>query len=206
MLPRYKILLELYASMLAARNASRSISVMEIGTHRGTMANEFILRALQAGYDIHYWGFDLFEDLTDQRKALEFCGKAKPPAMAEVFKTLNRFAPRATVRLVKGDTRVTLREISTQSEAHIFDFVWLDGGHSPATIESDFRHAERMLAPDGMIVLDDYYIERDDVGARSLVYKLQGSPLHSVKLTEDGDYDPNTKLTIHLAIVRPAHP
>ncbi|MFN2291881.1 MAG: class I SAM-dependent methyltransferase, partial [Anaerolineae bacterium] len=42
-----------------------------------------------------------------------------------------------------------------------YDFIYVDGNHSAATVELDVVNAWKKLAPRGIILLDDYYHEED---------------------------------------------
>lgn len=79
------------------------------------------------------------------------------------------------------------------------DLVWLDGGHFPDTISSDFSNCLKVSDKNTIIVLDDYYTEREDVGCKKLIDNLDRE-LFNVKILEPPDILPDK--TIHLVRVR----
>lgn len=146
----------------------KAANIMEIGTWSGTRAAAMILAARQAapGKKISYYGFDLFEDLTPDLYAQEI--SKYPPTMATVKAKLVQTG--AQVELFKGDTNVSLSQLAVKLPK--MDFIFIDGGHSKATIENDWRYSLEVLADKGVIIFDDYWPDRIDAGAKSLVDSL----------------------------------
>lgn len=123
--------------------------VVETGTYVGKRAAEF-----WAMSGCRYTGFDLFDDTTDETNLREY--NVKPPApLVDVAKRLE-LCGMDDFLLIRGDTRETLPQWLS-NEQPVFDFAFIDGGHSIETIMSDFTHLSRSIQPGGMLVLDDFY-------------------------------------------------
>lgn len=128
--------------MLAAVRRKQPTAILEVGAWDGGRAEQMLAAAPLA----RYYGFDLFEDATPDTDAAEMNVK-RHHSLAEVQR---RLGERAT--LVRGNTRQTLAAFTTP-----VDFVWLDGGHSVETIESDWANVLRVLLPGAEVYFDDYY-------------------------------------------------
>ena len=133
----------------------------EIGVWRGDHAVRMIKAALLYCPHVHYYGFDLFEDLHLLDR--DEIGKSKPPLSQQQIR--EKIGGMAAVDLIKGDTRTTLEHAQLPE----MDFIFLDGGHSLETIESDWRNLQRCIGPQTLVILDDYYANRTDAGCRPLV-------------------------------------
>jgi hypothetical protein len=75
--------------------------------------------------------------------------------------------------LTRGNTRETLRDFKPDAP---IEFAWIDGGHSIATIASDWENVKRVLAPGAEVWFDDYYTGGPDTtqyGCNQLVATLK---------------------------------
>lgn len=167
-----------YRRLLETVHARRPRTIVEIGTHKGRNAVEMIETAslFAAPRDIHYFGFDLFEMLTEEDLVKEF--SLRPPSRAEVQRKLEQTG--ANIHLFQGYSRDTLKRLQQEpAAANGIDFVFLDGGHSHETIESDWRDIQPVLKRDSVVVFDDYYPgtepEVQQVGCRKLIESLDRS-------------------------------
>lgn len=132
--------------------------VVEIGTWNGERA----IQMNQASPGIEYMGFDLFEFATPETDSEE--KNVKPHhTTASVGKRLKEAGMNAT--LTAGNTRDTLPRFIHMADVNNWkaDLVYIDGGHSVETIESDLTCALCIVKKGGVIVLDDYYIDGIDV-------------------------------------------
>ena len=136
---------------------------MEIGVHRGDTAKRVIDTAIANGTTIHYHGYDLFRELTDEEMTTE---RSKQPAtMEEVRAKLTTVG--AHINLYPGDTRHTLAAPYTGGP---MDLIFLDGGHSWATIERDWINLQKYIGPLTTILLDDYYTDSPgEIGCQKLI-------------------------------------
>jgi predicted O-methyltransferase YrrM len=178
-----------YEQLFAAVEACRPRRILEIGTWDGAHGAEMIRVAQRFHKDIEYWGFDLWEPAPDEELS-------KPAvSMEDARKRLEETG--AKITLVKGNTRKTLRSLAEEmDQPGDFDFAFIDGGHSHKTIKSDWIACSWLCL--GTIVFDDYYPDRDDVGAKKLVDSLIGS-MYEVSLGPVTEY-PNMR--VRMATVR----
>ena len=136
-------------------------AILEIGTWNGARARQLLHLSPKS----KYYGFDLFEDATDQTDREEFNVK-RHTALEEVQRLLADF----DATLFKGNTRDTLAAFNEP-----VDFVWIDGGHSIETIRSDWEHVHRVATPDAWVFFDDYYtgIDTTHIGCNRVVETLR---------------------------------
>ena len=119
---------------------------------------------------LEYFGFDLFEDLTEEDLRNEF--SKRPPDYEVVRRNLERTG--ADIHLYKGNTKVTLpRAVSQIGYA---DLVFVDGGHSIETITADWSSVKQIMGQKTIVLFDDYYLNSQPhiqrVGCQSLVDAL----------------------------------
>lgn len=164
-----------YRKLLECVRAKDPRSIVEIGTWNGERAYAMLTLAPGA----RYYGFDLFEDATDDTDREEMNVKAHH-SLQEVQARLAGF----DAHLVKGNTRQTLAAFSPE---HKIDFVWLDGGHSLETIRSDWRNIKMHLADAAWVLFDDYYVGGIDTNRFGCNKVVEGLP-HILL----GDGDPVT--------------
>lgn len=122
----------------------------------GGRAIEMALAAFEHTDKVHYTGFDLFEDATEESDEYEM--NTKPHNMVEaVSQRLTEFAEKMkekdkefTFNLYKGDTKETLPACKEAQEA---DFAYIDGGHSYETVKSDYENLNKVP----IMVFDDFF-------------------------------------------------
>ena len=157
-------------------------TIMEIGSFRCARAERMIVEAQKHNKKIMYIGFDLFQDLDQEFRLYEGMGKAKQPDMSlceQKLKSLN-----CDYQLIKGNTRDTLSNFFPLIQ---IDFVFIDGGHSPETIRSDWENVKRVCLKGAAIYFDDYYPNRLDMGAAFLEQELrdQGYDVSFLNATDE---------------------
>lgn len=153
-----------YTRVLDAVKEKQPKAILEVGTWNGGRAFEMLRLAPGA----KYYGFDLFEDATPATDREEMNVKAH--FYREVVQKRLEAAG-FSVELHKGNTRDTLSTFDKK-----VDFVWLDGGHSVETIESDWENVRRCLLPDAVVLFDDYYtggIDTERFGCNKIVAGLK---------------------------------
>ncbi len=132
---------------------------MEIGVWRGERASKFIELALKhyPANEIEYFGFDLFEMLSNKLQVEEVSKSATQISM--VKDRLARFEDLGVkVRLIQGDTKITLpREMGSLPS---LDFIFIDGGHSYESVSSDWQCASQIASKRACIVFDDIVNKR----------------------------------------------
>lgn len=158
-------------------------TILEVGTWAGIRARE-MMTASGASF---YYGFDLFEDGTPEDDEAEF--NVKPHySLADVLDTFDFPA-----RLVKGYSTDTLPRFLEEMGPEGIDFAFIDGGHSVATIESDWRYVSQLIKPGGVILLDDYYSGMpesflDQFGCNRLADALQAEILPDADPVKGGGW------------------
>jgi hypothetical protein len=153
---RYKQLADL------VRHYSKNLetfTIVETGTWNGGRAIEMALAAFESVDKVHYRGFDLFEEATEETDKLELNIKAHNATEA-VSKRLAEFAVRMkennkefTYQLFCGDTKETMKGRDYSD----VDFAYIDGGHSYDTVSSDYSYLKDI----SVVVFDDYYSHDD---------------------------------------------
>ena len=124
--------------------------ICEIGTHDAKSASQICLYLLKKGIDVDYTGYDLFEEAHHLTHNYEINGKGtgRLSVAQGKFRLLREKFPKFNYKLIPGNTLVTL------SSPLIFDFAFIDGGHSYETVKHDFL----MLKNTPIIIFDDYDI------------------------------------------------
>lgn len=159
-----------YDQLLNLFRARNPVQMIEIGVWRGERSMQFILEGMALR---RYIGFDLFEDMTDEKHNAESMGNCIPHSKTAILKKLEPLAEKrqCALQLIAGPTETTLPPFA-EVNAHQFDFIYIDGGHSLETVENDWAGAQQLLAPGGVAVFDDYYTNDDSRGAKPLIDRL----------------------------------
>lgn len=144
-------------------NDIKPSTILEVGTWDGERAIHLCEIALKHKEQVTYYGFDLFEEGTDESDASELNVKRRC-SVDEVLQKLKQFrekyGDRFNAHLFRGNTRVTLPSVAEKLGDEV-DFAFVDGGHSIETMRSDIN----ALAKAKVVVVDDYY--RADAEGRS---------------------------------------
>jgi predicted O-methyltransferase YrrM len=138
-------------------------TILEVGTWNGDRAIQMAEAALKHQEQVTYYGFDLFEEASDETDAAELNVK-RHFTVDEVITKLKAFQEKVGVdrfqaHLFKGNTRETLLTVMAPEHGVEIDFAFIDGGHSIETMRSDIEAVARAK----VVVVDDYY-KPDDQG------------------------------------------
>jgi hypothetical protein len=174
-----KILCSRYNYLILEFIKHNPSSMIEIGVWRGDRS----LRFLNEGKELkRYVGFDLFEEMTTEQFTIESMGQCNPNSLKAVQKRIESLANRkeCSVELISGSTDKTL-PLYASNNLERFDFIYIDGGHSLATVANDWEYAEKMVSPNGLVVFDDYYLNDDSRGAKQQVDCLLNNEKYSVR-------------------------
>ena len=139
----------------------KSKSIMEIGTWNGQNTRRMTSGAIQSNnlvtaeekLGVTYYGFDVWE-LMDQ-KLMDLEVSKWPPSKSEVEVLLDSTG--VTVHLIQGNTHETLPKFVEDNEGLKVDFVFIDGGHSFETIESDWNNIQKIIDKNSVVIFDDYW-------------------------------------------------
>jgi predicted O-methyltransferase YrrM len=152
-----------YRYLFEAIQETEARNILEVGVWNGKRALQMIECARESAGDVFYYGYDLFEDLSDSEYASEF--SKRPPHEAEVRALLSRTG--AQVTLFRGNTLTTLP--ATVPTLPKMDFIFIDGGHSVKTIQNDWDQCEKLMHERTVVIFDDYWRNRTDGGAKPIV-------------------------------------
>lgn len=172
-----------YENLLRLIDEIRPGRILEIGVWRCHQALAMIERAQAYQETVEYWGFDLFEPMSDEMKTLE-TAKSRPALSLEAATALLATTG-AEIHLTKGNTRQTLpQKISSMPP---MDFIFIDGGHSVATIKSDWLQVAHLMHGRTVAVLDDVYPDDRSIGAQAVVDIISDHPAYVTRLLEPVD-------------------
>ena len=149
-LPRYKQLAEL------VRNYATD-NIVEVGTWNAGRAIEMSLAAFEKSDKVHYMGFDLFEEATEELDIKELNSKAHNTLKAvekrliDFSNKMNRDEKVFSFELFKGDSKDTLKKAKNKLKNATFAFI--NGGHSEKTVLSDYKYLKHVPC----IVFDDFF-------------------------------------------------
>lgn len=198
---RYEALYAVAEDIIAERRDG--MVFLEVGTYDGTRAIDLSkFWKEQTGTPFIYLGFDLFEDMDLATNTKELSKSRLPPSRELVAAKMQ--AADIRCQLVKGNTRETIPNFVTNYHPNSPnpDFIYIDGGHSLATIQSDWESLLPLIQPRTYVLFDDYYENRDDFGCKQLITKLQSDPKFKVKLLDPVDVIPQSGLRIRMVLVR----
>ena len=158
-----------YSNILIYILINRPQSILEIGVYRGLRSKEMIEAAKIFNNKIKYYGFDLFEELKPDILKKEL---SKIPVKKKyIYKNLSKIAD---VKLFKGYTNINLQKLKKK-----VDFVFIDGGHSVSTINSDWNNCKNFIKKNTIIIFDDYYIDNKNIikkfGCNKKIQKIKKS-------------------------------
>lgn len=134
-------------------------TILETGTWNGGRAIEMALAAFQKTDEVHYIGYDLFEDATTETDHEEF--NVKPHNTLEaVHKRLTEFSEHVkekenkefTFQLTKGNVRETL----LKKDIKDVDFALIGSGNSIETVQTEYE-----ILKDVPVVIGDHYFTKE---------------------------------------------
>tara|TARA_Y100000766_G_C18870439_1_gene587985 strand:+ start:897 stop:1592 length:696 start_codon:yes stop_codon:yes gene_type:complete len=140
-----------YDQLLEEIDVLRPKTILEVGTNDGINAVRLFKRASKYRDDVVYFGFDMFESLTDATFLKEFA--LTVPSQKNVDKFLQRNGC-SRRHLFAGNTIETLN--TKKSQLPKMDLVFLDGGHSQETVASDWINVQDLLHEGSVVFFDDY--------------------------------------------------
>jgi len=157
-----------YRQLFKTIRKNKPTHILEIGTWNGNNAVKMLQAAAKSnpGATIHYYGFDLFQDMTEDVYAAEI--SKRPPSLEEVKKILLKTGNE--INLFKGDTNITLPEVLPTLPP--VDFIFIDGGHSVSTITNDWNNISRYISNKSIVIFDDYWKNRPKEGCKPILDAL----------------------------------
>ncbi|MCJ7761528.1 class I SAM-dependent methyltransferase, partial [Candidatus Bathyarchaeota archaeon] len=162
-----------YRPLFKTLSEKPCINIMEIGVFDGTSAVAMIKEAAKKVLEeeIHFYGFDLFEEMTPQLRDEEWSFQTnKVPTLGEVRARLEG-ATKARITLFKGNTRHTLKD--NIDSLPKMDLIYIDGGHTIETTRSDWQYSSKLMKHDTIVYFDDYCDEMPFIGAYFIKNELE---------------------------------
>lgn len=160
--------------------------IVEIGVFDGKHTVQMIQTALihHSKQKINYFGFDLFEDLSEEMFKKEF--SKKPLSYSVIKQKLEKTGVK--ISLFRGNTKSSLP--LAINEIGKADFIFVDGGHSEDTIQSDWKNVKELMSENTIIIFDDYYIDKtselDGAGCNAVIDNLDRE-MYDVNILEKMD-------------------
>ena len=168
-------------------------TILETGTWNGGRAIEMALASFDNNDEVHYIGYDLFEDATTQTDKEEFNAKPHNTKMA-VVKRLDEFKEHMkeeknkqfTYELYKGNVRDTL----DQTYVDEVDFALIGSGNSEQTVQHEYNILKHVP-----VVVGDHFFTKDDddnippeeyQGIKKVFDAIQTKKVDAQETTEDG--------------------
>lgn len=178
----------------------KPLNIMEVGTWSGRRAKEMVLEASKFNKieDIHYYGFDLFEEI-DQKTFKDEISKW-PPTEKDVKDKLDILG--ANIHLYKGNTMITFPKYINSLPK--MDFVFIDGGHKLETVKNDWTFTEKLMDDNTVVIFDDYWPERAEFGGSKKIVDSIDTKVYKVEILKIIDKIENKdfgKFSIQLAKV-----
>lgn len=161
-------------------------NILEIGVFDGESAIAMIKEAAKKvpEEEIHFFGFDLFEEMTPQLRDEEWSFQTnKVPTLAEVQARLQ--STRARITLFKGNSRKTLPE--NVDKLPKMDLIYIDGGHTIETTRSDWQYSSKLMKDDTVVYFDDYCDEMPFIGS---YFIKNETPDYQCEVMPEVDYYP----------------
>lgn len=134
----------------------------EIGTHHGGTAYQLVAHFAKRVDEVTYHGYDIFDAVRGDRQFAKKERNGKGAGFLDRAKTklakANKRYGNVSYKFFEGLTTDTL------TKPVVFDFVYIDGGHSYETVKHDYS----MVKDSKIIVFDDVKIS----GVRQFVNEL----------------------------------
>jgi len=146
-----------YENLIKTIYQEKRCNLIEVGTFDGEHAYQMIKTAqiFYPAYKVNYYGFDLFEDFTEEDMEKE---SSKRPLNYKYIKNKLEVT-KANISLYKGYTKDTLPKFinKIKEENKKIDFIFIDGGHSIKTVISDWNYLKSLMNYNTVVIFDDYY-------------------------------------------------
>lgn len=186
-----------YSNLLKQISKRQPRTLMEVGTWNGVHGSRMLKYARQYKKNAIYYGFDLFEDMTPETAHKELNPK-KVITRQDVVKQFAEegFILNVDYHLIQGVTKETLPRFiaSSRSLKEVMDFIFIDGGHSLETIAEDLENCSKVADKDTCFLMDDYYSNREDFGAKAVIEFYTANEGYTFKLLEPMDEVDNPEL------------
>lgn len=145
--------------------------ILEIGVFNGVFSERMLAEAAKGNSEIHYTGVDLFSELQTEENYIQEVSLWADSKVNLERKLTSRF-PHIHISLLQGLSSDVLPDLIGRE----FDLIFIDGGHSELTVQSDWEDSEPLLAKGGIIFFDDYTnktgVKKAGYGIRAVVDRI----------------------------------
>ena len=196
-----------YSQLLQCLAALKPATIVEVGVFNGENAKQMILAASAGANGIRapfYYGFDLFEGMTDEVNAKEF--SKLPLSEAEIGEKIS--ASGSQYCLMSGFTENTLPKLPEHMKrlARDLDFAFIDGGRSEETIEADWENIAPLMHANSVVIFDDYYVDKsselEGFGCNDLIDRLKADAKYNVEYLPVVDTFDKETFSLSVAMVK----
>lgn len=204
---RYQHLIAAVDKVSENSKKQKPLRIMEIGVFDGAHGLQMINRASKNGRThVEYYGFDMFEDMTPELNEAEVGKKSLARSYSDVYKYLRSKSKAKVISLFKGDTKASIPKALPKLPK--MDIIFVDGGHSLGTVQSDFEHAIKLAHEKTIILLDDYYPGDFTKGCAFLVeHDLKSRSWLSVEVLEPEDVYADSGMVVKFVkVIKTAEP
>jgi len=189
-----------YLNLLVLILIYRPKKILEIGVYNGRRSLQMIEAAKIFSKDVHYYGFDLFED---SNKSI--IKRERSKTASRINGILKLLSKHAKVFLFKGFTKQTLKRFAKKNKT-IIDFAFIDGGHKVETIASDYYYCKKICKKKSIIVFDDFYSlnqpNTKKFGSNKIFFKLKDRQKIKLLPLEDKYTKNKQKINIKMFFVK----
>jgi len=147
-----------YVNLLDTIKENDCKVIMEIGVFNGFHGKQMILAALETLGEVHYYGFDLFEDAT--LEILEKEVAPRPPTMVRVQENMKGAG--VQVQLFKGFSVDTVPLFATMNIQP--DLIFIDGSHTTENTRIDWDNCKKLMHETTIVFFDDYMSNFKEIG------------------------------------------
>lgn len=105
------------------------------------------------------------------------------------------------INLIQGDTTKTLKKFVKLNEK--IDLIFIDGGHSIKTIQSDWDNVKKIMTNKTVVIFDDYYHDDNIIkkfGCNKTIKKINNE--YDCKILQSSDYIRFKKKKIKNSLVK----
>lgn len=184
---KYKFNLDRKSSVIRYVKGHQPKSILEIGVHNGDFAARMLKNiSIKNQPSTAYFGIDLFSEM--QTSEIHFSEVSLwPDKFVNVQNKLENSFPKAKINLLQGFSVDMLKTLKGMK----FDLIFIDGGHSKQTVESDWNLSKNLLGTNGAVFFDDYTSKigalKSGFGIKSVVDQIDNN-LWVVKIYTNKDF------------------
>ncbi len=148
---------------------NKKCRILEVGTYTGTS----VIAMLKYLEDAHATVIDLWEDY-GENELLEHIVENK--VEESFYNNINTAGVSNRIKTIKGDSKDVLFSMIKAENDFKYNFIYIDGSHKCLDCYSDIILSWELLVPGGILGLDDYLWDGDNIKNKSL-----DRPHHAIK-------------------------